>query len=527
METREERNNTNMLVLESPINFPVLDETAGRVPQNRLQQDITRGQTTPRTPPAECAFVASEPLTTKAGLPRRRMKWTYDMNENIMRIFYKTTNLGTNTTGYRQQLHARFCEIYPQISVNEQRVSDQYRVILAKNLIPAIRLETIKNEIRMELQQCSEIPENTESNEHFVEQTVQNSTNNVTSTSTLTEVEPTQNHQYHNLVESLRNQIRTAMTEFEGMHPNNRPKLPKIDSSASFIINAVNKEVLPPMLGYINSLESLQTLIYCGALSIIRELGIQIYQTIVSARRNPIQTVPRWERRLQLKIERLRKYIGKVTQYVNGNKSKRIAKEVEAIMKNHRIHTIREEPNAKAMQCLDTLKQKLSVVATRMKRYKESNKRKRDNAVFEKEGKNFYRKMSESNNTRSTIYPTHEQIETFWKNQLSIPLRSQNQSCLEYENERMIGFQEMQYEEISTNEISNIIRKLHNWKSPGTDKIQNFWYKRFTCTHGKLAQLINEVINQPEKMPDYLMTGIIYLIPKHVCQQWIKLLHLV
>uniref|UniRef100_A0A6P7H3N9 Uncharacterized protein LOC114345718 n=1 Tax=Diabrotica virgifera virgifera TaxID=50390 RepID=A0A6P7H3N9_DIAVI len=79
------------------------------------------------------------------------MKWTVSINENILRFYYKVTNLGQETIGYRQQLYAEFCRTYPDIQVSEQRVSDQYRVIIRNNLIPETRRNIIRSEVEREI----------------------------------------------------------------------------------------------------------------------------------------------------------------------------------------------------------------------------------------------------------------------------------------------------------------------------------------------------------------------------------------
>jgi hypothetical protein len=59
-----------------------------------------------------------------------------------------------------------------------------------------------------------------------------------------------------------------------------------------------------------------------------------------------------------------------------------------------------------------------------------------------------------------------------------------------------------------------IFVKSSNWKSPGNDQIQNSWFTAFPATHRHIAKSFNAIIKEPEKAPDWLTTGITYLIPK-------------
>ena len=44
---------------------------------------------------------------------------------------------------------------------------------------------------------------------------------------------------------------------------------------------------------------------------------------------------------------------------------------------------------------------------------------------------------------------------------------------------------------IQTTEITSYLSKAHNWKSPGSDQIQNYWLKAFPATHRHIAKNFN------------------------------------
>jgi len=63
-------------------------------------------------------------------------------------------------------------------------------------------------------------------------------------------------------------------------------------------------------------------------------------------------------------------------------------------------------------------------------------------------------------------------------------------------------------------EITSYLSEAHNWKYPGNDQIQNYWLKYFPAIHRHIIKNFNTIIEEPEKEPDWLTTGITYLIPK-------------
>jgi hypothetical protein len=67
---------------------------------------------------------------------------------------------------------------------------------------------------------------------------------------------------------------------------------------------------------------------------------------------------------------------------------------------------------------------------------------------------------------------------------------------------------------IGTMETTSFLSKTNNWKSPRIDQIPNYWIKAFPATHRYITKTFNILIEEPKKMPEWLTTGITYLLPK-------------
>ena len=63
------------------------------------------------------------------------------------------------------------------------------------------------------------------------------------------------------------------------------------------------------------------------------------------------------------------------------------------------------------------------------------------------------------------------------------------------------------YTSITSNEVRQATSTFASWKSPGIDKIQNFWWKNLTNIHSKIATLLDEIFCKPEECPAWLTTG--------------------
>ena len=64
------------------------------------------------------------------------------------------------------------------------------------------------------------------------------------------------------------------------------------------------------------------------------------------------------------------------------------------------------------------------------------------------------------------------------------------------------------------NDISTQLAKAMNWKAPGHDCLPNFWLKSIATTHHYLAKAMNNCIEFPEQMPEWLVKGKTTLLPK-------------
>lgn len=72
----------------------------------------------------------------------------------------------------------------------------------------------------------------------------------------------------------------------------------------------------------------------------------------------------------------------------------------------------------------------------------------------------------------------------------------------------------MDFDTIPPDIFQKVLQKQHNWKSPGTDCIHSYWYKKFSSIHNHLHKFLNNFIQEPSILPKYITEGVTYMIPK-------------
>ncbi|XP_045492418.1 uncharacterized protein LOC123691877 [Colias croceus] len=481
------------------------------------------------------------PASTKAGKPRVRMRWSKDVNIFIMRTYYYITKLETDFTIYRKQLHELFTQEYPEINVSEQRISDQRRTIVRNKLLDQETLNRLKEEVQVKLQ--TEI-QNTETNEliapiytptdNMILSTYSLSQSPTQSSHIFTQTESTtltlendtvirtdnNNMTENELVQDLYDKFREVQTQYSEIDPTVRPKLPKLRYSPQLdqLVKIFNSQILGQFINDELQLKDIHTIIYCTALVISEKLNYKIINNRQDAKSKNYRKPP-WEIRLEKDIEKLRADCGRLTQYINNNRSKKLVKKVEAIFKTRLTHTRHENNNKKPEEFLDTLKQKLALKVHRLKRYKKAQQRKNDNKMFATNEKQFYRNLQKPktgiHREDNQNIPTVQQLEDFWAGIWEQQVEHNDKAdWISEETEKWSSIEEMEFVEITEADIRNITARLHNWKSPGVDRIHNYWYKKLIVLHKSLAKNLSDIIKGHQNIPEFITTGITYMLPK-------------
>lgn len=426
------------------------------------------------------------------------MKWTEEMNLFIIRSYYEIT-AGAGTTSYRPLLHQRFVERFPQFAhVTVQRVADQYRFITRSDTIPA----TIRERVRLEV-----IGE-TGDRESMGAEAAASTTPRRTAGNRFSTRRSTLLHRPAEVSAEVRDEFQRACIEFSDMDPLHRPGIPRLYASPATpgILSQINDEIASRLCADMSLLQ-LQSLVYCGAVAAIRLHGQKIRFRVIglSDKRDPP-----WKIRLERRRDSLRQDIARLIQISTGNASRRVRNKVQRVYRNYAIPC--ETP---VVEILDTLKQKLSVICSRLRRYGESYSRRVQNATYARNQRSFFRSLNESQQSAQTIQFSVTEAKEYWGGLWGLPAQhAEHAEWITAEGTRHANTPGMNFADVTEEEVRRAINISKNWRGPGLDRVQNFWYKKFTSVHSRLARSINEVMSRPEEFPPFLTAGITYLIPK-------------
>ena len=310
-------------------------------------------------------------------------------------------------------------------------------------------------------------------------------------------------------MEELTNEILNQYTIIKHLPLDERDTLSKINinNKNKQIIEKSNKaleNILPKVQQNAEcEFTEINHLIYSAALITTAKCGVKIRKRNLNtnAHKNPA-----WIEKINKEIKMIRADISFLTQY-KENKSEKHNK-VKKINSKYNLHKCEMDTK------IEILKQKIQLKAKRINRFKKRSNFYKQNKTFKENAKKFYRELGKSQISVEKP-PQKEEMEEFWKEIWANPKSfNENAEWVKTQESKTENIETQQWEHISKEEVSQALKKSHKWKSPGCDKIPNFWLNTFTNAHSDHEKMFNKVILEPDSAPSWFTKGITYLHPK-------------
>ena len=453
---------------------------------------------------------------------RQRKKWTKEMNVNIIRCYFNTTQRRPNQT-YRKEFFRRWKEIYPSDISTEQRVCDQRAHITKRaetnnigrgNWLTSIEIGQIRNQIIQEVANET-IPDQDEGDEQqqqaneLEEENVPEQRQQQQQRGQL-QPQPQQleNQEMDNIKQQLIDEYtRSILTPFGERHFIKKPG----KREQRILVKAVTKvnRALEDMtlLTEISDVTTLNNLVYAAAITSIKNAALG--KQCLPRKQQKYKKKQKWQVNFKNRIDNLRTEINKIVQMTKDNQSAKMKKNSNTMKNKYKI-----DCEEKRQSTLETLRQRLKVLNNRLSRYTKREKQFQQNRdFFNKPSKMF----DELRGNRITIEnpPQEEEVTKFWR-PLFETKKTFNQEAMwlpEYKqttNEIIPA----SYTTITVNEVEKATSSFANWKSPGVDKLHNFWWKKLSCVHTTMATTIDNIMRNPETCPTWLTTGRTTLVAK-------------
>ncbi|KAJ8947665.1 hypothetical protein NQ318_009549 [Aromia moschata] len=390
---------------------PVIQESTAPNPNSNSQPN--RGvDDTRRAEDYEAPLPQGSPAIRRRAARRRedtrRLKWTVEMNIEVMRTFYIINHCRDEPLpGWRHLLHAEFLRRNPTFNITEQNIVDRKNVIVRKRYLTDLQLQEVKREVGQIIYQQEEF--------QIQLQEIQPPQRLITPTSS-----PSRSggrisvvHLPETQHEERQERFLQLVTHYELINPLNRPRIPKLRNAnkARDIISSANS-ILQQYLDGTNDLQKAHLGVYCASALILELNGQQVY-TPNPNRRNKNSDAPMWRKRLEKNIDEHRADADVLNEFLAGNNSRRVMAKTQAIARKAQIDLNNADHRQQLLNLKDLLRQKAKAKGARLRRYNKLTKRKQQNAVFENNQKQFLRSLEKQDEEQpAEIDPAR--FTTYW-----------------------------------------------------------------------------------------------------------------
>ena len=420
--------------------------------------------------------------------PNRRQKWTKQQYKEIIWAYQyakKIEGEGTTLDTYRIW-RDRNPDIFP--GMNPKNLSNQRRFILRENKLTESEINEIISDVASKVLECEIDDDPTKYIERHVPDTFDSNLGK-------TDVEE---------IVDMENKIISKLNEVKKHEIGERKFLNKIKNIKQVSkkkIEMANKVLTKFTTEKNMNLTEINELIYATAAVIANE-------KIVNGGAKIQLRNTGWKERIQRVIDDCRKDLSYIKEFRSGNSYQKVETRMKTLLEKAALSTNQ----------IDELEQnitmKLQVKAQRLKRYSKRNDQFHQNRIFKNDAKQFYRQIT-ARQIKVTNPPEQQAVELFWKDILENE-KSYNVEANWIDVEETL-YKEMkspEWKKLEINEMTTVIKFSHNWKTPGADKVHNFWLKYLTSMHKQLLEAFNEILKEPHNMPRWMTEGTAYLLPK-------------
>ena len=269
----------------------------------------------------------------------------------------------------------------------------------------------------------------------------------------------------------------------------------KVDNDVIAGLNRVLTQILvenPP-----KDFEDLSSLYYSAQMA---------YRELTSKKRKPST----WGANIESKMAMLAKQVRLLTNHradLEGKYSLGMTSQLKKLLKSAKV----DKGSMNGIVRLQQQKMDLFKIYEKKIRWHESRKAfRRENNQFEYNRRMFYRKLTEGQKMAGKQAAT--EMASFWGKMWKSEPGSADFDALVKEEPLKYGEEQgiINLEE----KLVKLIERLPNWKTPGVDKVSNFFIKKLTVLHKPLIRLVEKAIACPGECPKWFFSGVTYLIPK-------------
>ena len=224
----------------------------------------------------------------------------------------------------------------------------------------------------------------------------------------------------------------------------------------------------------------------------------------------------RRERKTKCEMKELRQWIARISNELQRRKEHRRATWKEKnLLKELKVRIQGKKTTTTALMIhREKLLDKLRYMKVKLEKMLAKGKRVRNNLLFRKDERQFYRNVNESK-SRTGKAPNINEFVAFWRgiweDQKVTPFLPWMDEVAGKLKRMVVEVKEF---DVTEEKLTEVIKKRKNWSSPGIDGIQNYWWKRFKTAQQALCRALRKLKEDHSLIPDWFPAGRTVMLPK-------------
>ena len=159
------------------------------------------------------------------------------------------------------------------------------------------------------------------------------------------------------------------------------------------------------------------------------------------------------------------------------------------------------------------MKQRISAIATKFRRYQGRVDSHRQNRLFENNQRQFYRELDREEERCDDDQPVTEESKQFGGNIRSQSADHKKDGKWLQDLRSEVNIKKHEKIDITTESLKKILGRMPNWKSPGPDLVQGFSLMNFSSLHERVRLQLKECLDS-RFVPSWLTRGRTSLLQK-------------
>ena len=429
-----------------------------------------------------------------------RMRWSKEVNKVVMECFYRSKPFDENERpirGYRQRMFKEW-RLRGMFDSTEQRICDQARTIRKNGWLSDIELEMIKRKIEDEVQNdaacCEEECQFGIPGEEVGARNGQEVNNG--NQAEVTDEGGQDMNEDELINDELDQEQRMIVDQLKQIMAEGR-------TAEGIMFKKVDRKTLRTKTEKVNGvLQFVKTSNITQTNDLIKAAGIWVAEQL-GLKKFTIREkyVPRWKRRIEGDIKRLRREVNFMER---GQRGKLEAK------KKGKLKDLEEKYGVKRKgfkTVVEELKQRMIAKSAKVQRYEQRITQFKQNRLFHIDQKKLYSELNGGRKFSHNV-PDADESRRFWSDIWSVKKEHNREAawlrCLQNERNRD-HFQEPV--KVSVENVRKQCQKIPNWKAPGKDGVQGYWIKYLTSLHMRIVYQLNRILEFKDDLPSWMTYG--------------------